>query len=407
MSVESCDYLIIGAGIIGVNIARELITRFPESKIIILEKEESCGFHSSGRNSGVLHTGFYYQTDSLKAKFTNTGNQEMLSYCEKNNIKVNRCGKVVIANNENELLTLTELQRRGDLNGSEVSIIDEATLKEIEPNAKTYKRAIFSPKTATVNPKEVLKCMVQEAILKKVAFRYNEAYAKQTNHIIFTSKNKQIIAKKIINSAGLYADKIALDFGYSKNYLILPFKGLYLKYNGQDKFIRTNIYPVPNINNPFLGVHCTVTVDGGIKIGPTAIPAFWRENYRGFKGFKLNEMLGITLLEARLLLSNNFNFRNLALEEIKKYKTSYLLQLAEKMLNISLNKTDFTWGESGIRAQLFDIHNKSLVNDFLIEGDSRSIHILNAVSPGFTCSIPFARFVVDKYILDQKYTIGR
>lgn len=160
--VIKCDYLIIGAGIIGINIARELKNKYPGSSIIILEKENELAFHSSGRNSGVLHAGFYYKDNSLKAKFTRLGNIAMTEYCDKHGLQINKCGKVLVTQNDLELPVLEELFNRGLDNNSGLIMVDKEELKDIEPNAVTFEKAIFSPHTSTVNPKEVLNHMVNE-----------------------------------------------------------------------------------------------------------------------------------------------------------------------------------------------------------------------------------------------------
>ena len=188
-----------------------------------------------------------------------------------------------------------------------------------------------------------------------------------------------------------------LDF--RKNNTIIPFKGVYLKYHGSEIPVRTNVYPVPNLNNPWLGVHFTVTVDGNVKIGPTSMPAFWRENYQGFDNFSLGEMASILSWEASLFLRNSFRFRNIAFEEIKKYKRSYFAGLAQNLVKKIDVKGFNEWGRPGIRAQLLDIHTRELIMDFVVEGDNDSIHVLNAVSPAFTCCFPFAEYVVSNYIL--------
>ena len=393
------DYLIIGAGVIGLAIAKELNKRYPNKKIIILEKEEDVAFHSSGRNSGVLHAGFYYTANSLKAKFTRDGNIEMTKFCEENNLSINKCKKVVVTQNEDELESLEELYKRGITNGVEVELIDEDKLNQMYPNVKTYKKALFSPNTATVNPVEIMQFLKNYLIKKGIEFRFNEGYnTNLNNNEILTSKKNRLKAKKIINTAGLYADKVAKDFGFSKNYTIIPFKGIYLKYTKNDKPINTNIYPVPNLKNPFLGVHYTVTVDNTIKIGPTAIPAFWRENYQGIDNFKLDEFLEIIKYELKLFVTNSFGFRNLAFEEMRKYYKPYFINLATKMVK-NIDSDGFNeWSKPGIRAQLMDINTLELLQDFVVEGDNNSIHILNAVSPAFTSSFPFARWVVENYI---------
>ena len=396
----NCDYLIIGAGIVGMAIARDLIGRFPESAIIVLEKEPDVAYHSSGRNSGVLHAGFYYTANSLKARFTRDGNAQMRQYCYDNHLRINECQKVVVAKNEAELPALFELEKRGKVNGVEVRIIDEKELALLDPNAKTFRYALFSPTTATVDPVEVTQAVGRELLKKGVRILYSNGYHKKldTNTII-TTDGSRINANKIINAAGLYADKVARDFGYSGDYTIIPFKGVYLKYHGSEKPAKTNIYPVPNLKNPFLGVHFTVTVDGTVKIGPTSMPAFWRENYSGFSKFKFPELVSILGWESRLFATNAFGFRNLAMDEIKKYNKKYFASLALDLVK-KMDVSGFDeWGKPGIRAQLLNIHTKELVMDFVVEGDKDSIHVLNSVSPAFTCSFPFAKWVVDNYIL--------
>jgi L-2-hydroxyglutarate oxidase LhgO len=392
----TADYLIIGAGIIGLTLARELNAKYPDAQIIIAEKEQDVAAHSSGRNSGVLHAGFYYTADSLKAKFTREGNALMRQYCYDNGLHINECKKVVVALNEEELQSLFELERRGKINGVDVKLIDENELREIEPNAVTYKYALYSPTTATVDPVEVCRCIKNELLSKGIKIFFGEPYLKKINANTVQTKTLKIEAGKIINAAGLYADKIAKDFGFSQNYTIIPFKGIYLKYTLPDKPVRTNVYPVPNLKNPFLGVHYTVTVDGTVKIGPTSIPAFWRENYKGLSNFKSGELFNILTWEAKLFLLNSFGFRNLAFDEVKKYNRKYFTGLAAKMVR-EINTQGFNqWSKPGIRAQLLNVKTNELVMDFVVEGDDSSIHVLNAVSPAFTGSMPFAKWVVER-----------
>ncbi len=395
------DYIIIGAGIIGLAIARELKRRFPASTITIIEKESDVAFHSSGRNSGVLHAGFYYTADSLKAKLTKDGNRLLREYCYENNLKINECQKVVVAKDESEIDLLTELENRGKINGVNVSLIDEKELAEIEPNAKTCKYALLSPTTATVDPIEVSGCLKGELQEVGIIFSFNEKYLRKTDdNTIKTTSGNRYRGEIIINAAGLYADRIAKDFGFSTDYTIIPFKGIYLRYTKSDNPIKANIYPVPDLNNPFLGVHFTVTVDDTIEIGPTAIPAFWRENYRGFSRFKVDELIQILGCESKLFLTNAFNFRHLMVEEVKKYYRKYFISRAARLVK-QIDPAGFTeWGRPGIRAQLLNISSLELVQDFLVEGDESSVHILNAVSPAFTSSFSFAAWVVDNYITE-------
>jgi L-2-hydroxyglutarate oxidase LhgO len=250
-----------------------------------------------------------------------------------------------------------------------------------------------------VDPTELNKAVRDELLGDGVKILFGEGYKhKIDGNTIETISGKLLSAKKIINTAGLYADKIARDFGFSQHYTIIPFKGIYLKYTKKDKPIKTNIYPVPNLKNPFLGVHYTITVDGTIKIGPTSIPAFWRENYKGMDNFKIGELGNVLGWESRLFLSNAFGFRGLAFDEMKKYNKAYFVSLATSMVH-NIDKSGFTeWSKPGIRAQLLNTKTLELVMDFVVEGDSTTIHVLNAVSPAFTCSFPFAKWVVDNYV---------
>lgn len=379
------DYLVVGAGIIGMSIAYELMQRDSHLKIIILEKEEAVAMHASGRNSGVLHAGFYYTADSLKAKLTVDGNRLMKGFCKEHGIHVKETQKVVIAQDETELKSLYELKKRGDINGVETFIISQEQLNEIDDNIVTYKEALFSPTTASVNPKKV--CYTLQKVLENlgVKFVFNHRFHKDDYDISY---------KYLINSAGLYADKIAHTFGVGLNYTMLPFKGIYLKSLDENCQLKINVYPVPNLNNPFLGVHFTITEDGSVKIGPTAIPALWRENYDGFKGFKIQEFFEIIYLEAKLFVLDSFNFRALALSEISNYRRTTFVNKAKQMLKVL--KNNFKPMPAGIRAQLYDKIENKLEMDFIIKHTQGSTHVLNAVSPAFTCSFAFAKYVADE-----------
>ena len=393
--MTTCDFLVIGGGIIGISIARELKIRHPDCRILLLEKETRCGLHGSGRNSGVLHAGFYYTSDSLKARFTSQGNQRLTEYCQAKKLKINRCGKLVVAKNETEVEGLKELFRRGKKNGVELNEISEAEARDIEPRVKTCGQALFSPTTSTVDPLEVLSSLHKDAQNEGVKIKMGEKYTGRNNKTVQT-RTESYEAGYIINSAGLYADTIGKDFGFSKNYSILPFKGLYLYSEEPAGTLRTNVYPVPDLRNPFLGTHFTVTVDGKSKIGPTAIPAFWREHYAGFSGFKLEEFIDILLRQASLFAFSEFDFKQLAWDEIQKYYRPRLVKLASDLLEGVRPQNYKNWGKTGIRAQLLNVKEKKLEMDFVLEGDSKSFHVLNAVSPGFTCALPFAEYVCDE-----------
>jgi L-2-hydroxyglutarate oxidase LhgO len=393
--MASCDILVIGGGVIGLSIARELKSRQQDARVTLIEKEPACGTHASGRNSGVLHAGFYYSPDSLKAKFTKLGNERMTAYCEQKGIPMNRCGKLVVAKDADDLPAFDELIRRGAANSIDLREVTEAEAKRIEPRVKTYRRALFSPRTSTVNPQQVMAALLDDARREGIEVRPGTAYLHRRDNGVQTSQGP-IEAGFVVNAAGLYADKIALDYGFSKRYRILPFKGLYLYSNEPPGSIRTNIYPVPDLRNPFLGVHFTVTVDGVAKIGPTAIPAFWRENYDGFANFSLPELLEVAGRGLGLLANAQFDYRRLAVEEIAKYSRKKMVELASVLAEGVAESNYQQWGRPGIRAQLLDITKQKLEMDFVLEGDRRSMHVLNAVSPAFTCAFPFAGHVCDR-----------
>ena len=390
------DYLIIGSGIMGLAIAREVKHQSQDARVLVLDKEPAEAAHASGRNSGVLHAGFYYTTDSLKAQFTVTGNRLLKQYCCQHSIPVNLCGKLVVAQNEKELGQLYELERRGKRNGAKVEIVDEYKASEIEPNVRTFKKALYSPDTASVDPKLVCAALRKDLTQQGVEFLFGTKYLGHLENVVRTTAG-EFNAGKIINCAGLYADRIAKDFGFGKKYTIIPFKGIYWKYTKNKTDVRVNIYPVPNLQNPFLGVHFTKTASGEIKIGPTAIPAFWRENYERLANFSFEEFVEICAREAQLFAANSFGFRDLALEEMKKYNNRYMVDLASHLVR-HIDPEGFTERTlPGIRAQLLETRNRQLVQDFVVEGDRRSIHVLNAVSPAFTCAFPFALYLIDKY----------
>jgi L-2-hydroxyglutarate oxidase LhgO len=391
----NADFVVIGGGVIGLRIARELKRRYPDGSVMLLEKEEAPGRHASGLNSGVLHAGFYYTADSLKARFTRQGNAQMQRYCEEHGLRINRCGKLVVARRAAELDGLDELKRRGDRNGVPSEVITEAQARAIEPRVRTFERALFSPTTATVDPAEVVRAFAEEAQRAGVDIRTGAPYLERRGTDLLTGAGR-VSAGYVVNAAGLYADRVARDFGCSESYRILPFKGLYLYSREPPGALRTNIYPVPDLRNPFLGVHFTLTVDGHAKIGPTAIPALWREHYRGLHRFRFRELCEVVATELRLLARAGFDFRGLAWQEVRKYFRPYLVRQAAALAEGVRPEDYVQWGPSGIRAQLLNTKTRTLVMDFLLEGDARSLHVLNAVSPAFTCCIPFAAHVCDE-----------
>lgn len=392
--MNTADFLVIGGGIVGLSIARELKSRFPGTRVALLEKEADCGLHASGRNSGVLHAGFYYTADSLKAKFTRDGNRILHEYCERRKIPVNRCGKLVVARDASDLPQLDELLRRGQANGVALNPLTATEARAIEPRVRTFERALFSPTTSTADPGQVLGAMKEDAQREGVVIHQNAAYLRRAGGRLLTRRPVQGRLRR--ERRGLYADRVARDFGFSQDYRIVPFKGIYLYSEEPPGALRTNVYPVPDLRNPFLGVHFTVTVAGKSKIGPTAIPAFWREQYKGLENFRFSELAEILFRDLGLLLFAGFDFKRIAAEETLKYFRRRLVALASPLLE-GVRLQDYRhWGKPGIRAQLMNIKTRKLEMDFVIQGDAKSLHVLNAVSPAWTCSIPFAQYVCDR-----------
>lgn len=392
----TADVVICGAGILGLTIARELV-KSGHNDIIIFDKEDGLGYHASGRNSGVLHAGIYYDPGTLKAKMCLTGNQRMQAYCEEHDLPLFKSGKVIVARDESELPTLDELEKRATANGGTVEMIDEAQLAEIEPNAKTVDRALYSLLTAVVDPRVILEKMHDELETSgKVRFFFDTRFLSAGTNLVRTSQG-DIGHGLFINAAGAFSDKVAQSFGIAQNYRLLPFKGIYrvLKKPAADK-IKGSIYPVPNIKNPFLGVHFTRSVHGDVYVGPTAIPAFGRENYGILKGID-SEIFSILFREMNMFIANE-KFRGVALEEPRKYFFKHFFEDAKKLVKHIVPNDVMSSPKVGIRPQLVDIKTNELVMDFVVEKHENTVHILNSISPAFTSSMYFAELVVKKYV---------
>jgi L-2-hydroxyglutarate oxidase len=387
------DILIVGAGIIGLTIARELVEAGYDD-IVIIEKEPQPGLHASGRNSGVLHAGIYYAPDSLKAKSCLNGNLLMREYCREKGLPLLENGKVIVTRCHEEIPVLKELHRRATANGAKVDLIDEKELSEIEPNARTIDRALFSHYTAVVDPKKVLESLkkdLEESGRVKFFFKCRLAGLKGKRTAVTTQGN--IDFRFLINAAGAYSDKVAQMFGIARRYRMVPFKGTYRRLReGLSWSVNSSIYPVPDIRNPFLGIHLTLTVDGHVHLGPTAIPAFGRENYGVLSGIN-SEGINILMEDAVLFLFNP-KFRNVALSETRKYFPSHFFQEASRLVKKLYPADLVSSPKVGIRAQLVDWTTKELVIDFLLEADDDSIHILNPISPAFTSAMDLSRNVI-------------
>jgi len=397
MPEETCDFLIIGGGVIGLTIALAIRRRFPGEKIIIIEKETSCGAHASGRNSGVLHAGFY-TADSLKARFTREGNQRWRAYCAEHRLPLKDTGKLIIALTEDDAAVLDRLQKRAAANDVPVEECNLLQARRIEPRIARGLCYLFVPETAVVAPAKIMGTLEQQCSDQRIILKKGCAYVTRRNNSGVRTTTGEIAAGFIVNAAGLYADRIAHDFGFGMEYQVLPFKGLYLHLNGAYDIFRASIYPVPDLSFPFLGVHLTVTVDGKATIGPTALPAFWRERYQGLEHFSARELnesfTGLTKWWRSLPAAG----KNHCLGESLKIRKNALIRDAKKLCKIPAKVSSFSWGAPGIRAQMINQRTGKLLMDFQVEGDNNSLHVLNAVSPAFTCAWPFAAYCVNRIL---------
>lgn len=393
---KKVDFLVIGAGIIGLSVALQLRKSFPSSSVLVVEKEKAVAEHASGRNSGVLHAGFYYSSDSLKAKFCRTGNLRLRQLIQDNSLPLRETGKVVVAKNNEDLEYLHKLYERGIENGVDIQLKSENELDRYEPLAVTYKNFVWSPTTATSDPLAVSRVILDNLILSggevlfsaEIDFRDGNAFL----------NDKPIEAGLIINSAGTGALKIAHQNGAGAQYSQLPILGTYKTTSHKNLGLRTLVYPVPNPKNPFLGVHFTVAVDGQIKIGPSAIPTLGREFYEFGDKFDLNDIASGAKSITAMTLKAFPVLSQLLIQELPKAQSKIILKEGVKLVPAATNVKDWHRKKPGIRAQLIDLQTGRFEMDFKVEKNSNFVHILNAVSPGWTASIPFAEWIVSEYI---------
>ena len=391
------DHIIIGAGIIGISLGLALLERNPSRKVLIIDKENKPGVHASGRNSGVLHAGFYYSPDSLKAKFCRLGNLELRKFCKENNLRILETGKVVVCQDKQDVLRLEELYRRGVENGVDIELHSFQELSRIEPAAQTIDKFIWSPTTAVGSPKDVIEKLSEKFVKSGGKFLFNQKVKliKKNNEVLIQTKSANYFAKAIINSAGAYAAELAKQVNVGREYMCMPFLGAYKKTNLLSQNPKRLVYPVPNPVNPFLGVHTTITLNNELKIGPTAFPVIGKEQYKAIDGFSFKDLAEFLSSSRALLRSNSVNLLGLAQEEVLKLFTKPLLKRTQKLSDsLQINK-NWVKHPSGIRAQIINTKTKTIEMDYIVESDKNVVHVLNAVSPGWTSSLPFARWVVE------------
>ncbi len=388
--------VVVGGGIVGLTVARELLTS-GRSDVLVLEKEPALGMHASGRNSGVLHAGVYYAPDTAKARTCLAGNKLMRAYCREKGLPLLEAGKVIVARSEREIPALEELHRRASANGARVRFLDEKELAEVEPEARTVGKALHSLDTAVVDPKAVLASLRGDLEASgKVRFVLGCRFVALAGPEVARTTAGDVRFGRLVNASGAHCDEVARAFGVGAQYRLVPFKGIYRKLRPGASFaVRGSIYPVPDVRNPFLGVHFTRSVYGEVHVGPTAIPALGRENYGLLAGAD-GEALSILAQDATLFFANP-RFRAVALSEPRKYVPAFFHRDAARLVR-RYDASLFVGTEKvGIRPQLVDWRTKELVMDFVVEAKDASVHVLNPVSPAFTSSMELARTIVREH----------
>ncbi|MFI3185337.1 MAG: L-2-hydroxyglutarate oxidase [Methylococcaceae bacterium] len=395
---ESADYLIVGGGIVGLTLARELRKRYPAASIALLEKEAVLGKHASGRNSGVLHSGIYYDSATLKAKVCAEGARRMKAFATEHDINCQHSGKVIVATSPRDLPVIERLLKNAQDNGITAELLDEQGIRRIEPHAGVYQQGIHCPDTAVIDSKAVIlklqELLVNEGV--KIFFHASVSGINTETRKVITPIG-EFRYQYLFNCAGASADTVAKHFGLGLDYTLVPFKGIYFKLRPERAhLVKANIYPVPDINQPFLGVHLTRVASGDVYAGPTAIPALGRENYGILQGAQLGESLGVGLQVAKMYLANHQNFRQLVHVEMGKYRKKNFFAAVRKLMP-ELTYNDLVSSDKvGIRPQLINVREKRLEMDYVIEKSSDSLHVLNAISPAFTSSLAFAEWIVDQ-----------
>jgi L-2-hydroxyglutarate oxidase len=396
VSTERADVVIVGGGIVGLSIARELASRGVRD-ILVLEKEAGLGRHASGRNSGVLHAGIYYAPDSRKARTCLAGNMAMRAYCREKGLPLLACGKVVVAREESELPVLDGLFERATANGARVEMLDEKGLAGVEPCARTVGRALWSRDTAVVDPKAVLASLLADLTAGgRVRIRTGVELLGAGGKGEVRTTAGAIGYGRLVNAAGAHCDRVARFFGVGEHYRLIPFKGIYRKLRkGARLTVNGNVYPVPDPRNPFLGVHFTRSVHGDVYLGPTAIPAFGRENYGILAG--VDGDAPRIAFEDAVLFFRNAGFRSVALSEPRKYLPAYLHRDAARLVHGFDPAEVESADKVGIRPQLVDWRTKQLLMDFIVERAGDTLHVLNPISPAFTSSMELARQIAEEH----------
>ncbi len=394
MPSEISDITIVGGGIIGLATALHFSKKYPKYRYLLLEKEAEVGMHQTSHNSGVIHSGIYYQPGSLKAKLCVEGVKAMVKFAGENNIPYELCGKLILATEEKELPWLKTLYERGLANGIKgLEILSPERIKEIEPNAGGIS-AIYSLQTGIINYRMVAETLKKQFLATGASVKLQSKVSRiqsRYDRLIVSTDREDIETKWLVNCGGLYSDVLCKMMGLDPKGSIVPFRGEYcIVKNSRKNMVRSLIYPLSQPDLPFLGVHFTRTIDGKMEVGPNAVLALAREGYTRSKIHLGECMSTFTDLKTWKMMGN---YWKTGIFECYKAlsKKSFVREL--QRLVPCIEENDLADGHSGVRAQCVDEHGK-LVNDFKIIEGPKSIHVLNVPSPAATASLTIADYIV-------------
>ncbi|RYE40352.1 MAG: L-2-hydroxyglutarate oxidase [Hyphomicrobiales bacterium] len=388
------DYILIGAGIVGLATARELFRREPGCSLLLIEKESGPAVHQTGRNSGVVHAGVYYEPGSLKARLCKAGAAATLALCEQHGIAVENCGKLIVATSGLEDRRLRDLYQRCRANGLNAMSLDAGQLKAAEPRI-TGTAGILVPETSIVDYTQVARALAKEVRQQGGTIRFDctlLGIREEASGVTVQTTAGDFAAGKLIACAGLMADRVARMSGLADDFQIVPFKGEYFRL-GEDKkdIVRHLIYPVPDPALPFLGVHLTRMIGGYVTVGPNAVLSLAREGYSKFAFDRRDAMQTLTFPGFWRLAGSNLRS---GIDEMRSSlsKRRYL-ELCRKYCP-ELMEDDLQPHRSGVRAQAV-MRDGRLVHDFLIRSTARTVHVCNAPSPAATSAMPIAAYIAD------------
>jgi L-2-hydroxyglutarate oxidase LhgO len=400
MTEPMYDVAVIGAGIVGLATAMDLLKRRPDLKLVVLDKEDHVAAHQTGNNSGVIHAGLYYKPGSMKAKMAVEGAQRMIAFCEEHDLPYDLVGKVVVATTEEELPRLEELYRRGTANGVQGLVkISGEEIKEYEPHTRGL-AGLWSPNTGIVDYIAVTEKYAQivqaaggEIRLKTEVTGIQE----RTEELVIETTGNEVHARTLVNCGGLQSDLIAKMTGSTHGLRIVPFRGEYYELTPESqKLVRGLIYPVPDPRFPFLGVHFTKKINGSVEAGPNAVLAFAREGYEK-TDFSLGHMVDLLTFPGFWVMGAKY--WRMGLGEMYRSWNKKAFVTALQALLPELKMEDVSPGGAGVRAQALDSKGK-LLDDFSIVETPRVIHVLNAPSPAATESIVIGEAITDM-VLDK------